>query len=183
MYMARSIRVHLSEFALSSENRRVYKKFENRFDRSITSFEAFNTESVSFRKFCNTYFKEWHDVDFDQKLTTVLEAGFITHVVTYKEDGDIIGYVLLDEDKKMAHYWFSFYDTRYIKQSLGMWMMINEVLEAQKLGKHYMYLGTGYGQKAQYKMNFKNIEYWDGSEWVADLRALKKLSPADKDVH
>ena len=39
-----------------------------------------------------------------------------------------------------------------------------------------MYLGTGYGQKAQYKMNFKNIEYWNGSEWIADLATLKKLS-------
>ncbi|PIP87310.1 hypothetical protein COW81_00905 [Candidatus Campbellbacteria bacterium CG22_combo_CG10-13_8_21_14_all_36_13] len=179
MYMARSIRVPLENFIPSSENRRILKKFENRFDRKITSFNDFDTDSISFRRFCNKYFKDWHGIDFDEKLRTVLGAGFITEVVTYTDEDKIIGYVLLDGDKKMSHYWFSFYDTEYIKQSLGMWMMINEVLEAKKANKSYMYLGTGYGEKARYKMNFKNIEYWDGSEWVADIKKLKGLVESD----
>jgi len=176
MYMARSIRVPLKDFIPSSENRRVLKKFDARFKRVVTPFKSFDTKNKKFRTFCTTYFKEWHGIDFDEKLSTVLGAGFITEVVTYTKDEHVIGYVLLDGDEKISHYWFSFYDTSLIKQSLGMWMMINEVLEAQKKGKNYMYLGTGYGQKAQYKMNFKNIEYWNGSEWIADLATLKKLS-------
>ena len=180
LYMARSVRIPLYNFSPSSENRRIMRKFENRFKREITSIEKFDINNLIFKRFCNKYFRDWHKIDFDEKLRTVLHANFITHIVTYRESEKVLGYVFLVCDKKMSHYWFSFYDTDYIKQSLGMWMMVNETLEAQKDKKQYMYIGTAYGEKAQYKMNFKNIEYWDGSNWIDDINSLKKLSKEDE---
>jgi hypothetical protein len=52
--------------------------------------------------------------------------------------------------------------------------MLNEILEAQKDSKEYMYLGTCYGEKGLYKMNFDYIEWWDGNNWSKDIKLLKE---------
>ena len=57
--------------------------------------------------------------------------------------------------------------------------MIDAVREAQKSGKKYLYLGTVYGDKALYKTNFKNLEWWNGNEWISDIKKLKALARTD----
>jgi len=180
LYMARSVRVVLQNFSLNSENRRIIKKFDDSFTREITPLKNFDI-NPKFLSFCNAYFKKRHNRDISSgKLKTVLEAEFITDIVTYRSNGDIVGYVFLARDEKMSHYWFSFYDLRLVKQSLGMWMMIQEILESKKSGHDYTYIGTGYGEKALYKMNFNAIEFWDGFEWIKDTKKLKELARKDK---
>ena len=68
-----------------------------------------------------------------------------------------------------------------VRKSLGMWLMVDAARTAKKEGKEYLYLGTVYADKALYKTNFDNIEYWSGEAWIADKKKLRARSRRDKE--
>lgn len=76
----------------------------------------------------------------------------------------------------MAHFWFSFYDLSYARQSLGLWLMLDCLRDAKKRGRAHYYLGTVYGPSALYKTNFTPLEWWSEGGWSRDIRALKALT-------
>lgn len=177
LYMARGLRVNLIDFVPNSENRRVLKKGNFNFARRVVPIEKFDVTDEQFLKFCNNYFRERHGIDIleNRKLENILYSGFLSHIVIYTDkDENTTAFVFLVLDEKICHYWFSFYDLKYIQQYLGLWLMLNEILEAQKDSKEYMYLGTCYGEKGLYKMNFDYIEWWDGNNWSKDIKLLKE---------
>lgn len=178
LYMARSIRIDLQRLQLNSENRRILRKADWQFTRTAVPFESFDA-NPAFLSFCNRYFRLRHKRDIlrSGKLRAVLSSGFVTEVVAYNgPKGHPVGYVLIVSDERMSHFWFSFYDLSYMRRSLGMWMMIQEVLAARDKGKSSMYLGTCYGEGALYKTNFDAVEWWTGCGWSDDVKQLKHLA-------
>jgi leucyl-tRNA---protein transferase len=181
-YMARSARVPLGEFKMSSENRRVAKKFDGMFEREYVPVKHFDTNNEEFLDFCLSYFKKRHGKNAmpEKRLRTILGVGLISDIVVYKKDDVPLAYVFLVQDKHTTHFWFSFYDLSLVHQSLGMWLMIDIAREAQKQKKLYFYLGTVYAEKALYKTNFEKIEYWNGTRWIQDKKKLRARSRGDK---
>jgi len=179
-YMARSARVALHNFSLSSENRRIAKKFDGMFIRAQIPIKTFIADERAI-SFCLAYFKKRHGARImpRKRLMAILSSGLLSHVVVYKQDDAPIAYVLEVSDDTMTHFWFSFYDISLIRQSLGMWLFIDSARVAQEQGKKYFYVGTVYGEKGIYKTNFKTIAYWDGTEWVNDIPRLKSRSRSD----
>ncbi len=180
-YMARSARVPLAAFTLSSENRRVAKKFDDKLVRISTPFKNFDTEDKDFINFCVGYFTKRHGPLLmpEERLKTILNSGLVTNIVSYHGENMPTAYVFEVSDKNTNHFWYSFYDISLVNQSLGMWLMLDSVRHAKTGGKDYFYVGTVYGEKALYKTAFENIEYWNGSKWVADKKHLKKLGRSD----
>lgn len=182
-YMARSARVPLGSLALSSENRRVARKFDGKLTRSTTLFKNCDIGNSDFRSFCVNYFSKRHGplVMPEERLKTLFNSGLITHVISYYTNENPTAYVFEVSDKDMTHFWYSFYDLSLVYQSLGMWLMLDSARNAKNSGKEYFYAGTVYGEKALYKTAFENIEYWNGREWTADKRELKKLGRSDNE--
>lgn len=182
-YMARSARVPLVSLKFSSENRRVAGKFDGRMVRQVTPFRNCDTGDKNFRNFCVGYFAKRHgpSVMPEERLKTLLSAGLITHIVSYRRDNMPTAYVFEVSDKDITHFWYSFYDTSLIHQSLGMWLMLDSARHSKSAGKKYLYVGTVYGEKALYKTAFDSIEYWNGSKWLADKKQLKKLGRSDNE--
>ncbi|MCK5021831.1 MAG: GNAT family N-acetyltransferase [Candidatus Pacebacteria bacterium] len=182
LYMARSARVNLKDFVLNSENRRVLRKFDDKFEFEKIPLNKFNFKDKKFIKFCLNYFEKKHGDKImpKKRLETVLKANFITNILVYKDmDGDIIAYVYEVDDKKISHVWLYFYDLDYSDQSLGMWLMIDMARRSKLEGKKYFYVGTIYGEKALYKTNFDFLEYWNGNEWIKNKKKLKQRSRSD----
>lgn len=181
-YMARSARIALHNFSLSSENRRIAKKFDGMFVRKEIPIKKFIADRHAL-SFCLSYFKKRHGnrVMPRKRLMTILSSGLLSHVVTYEKNSSPIAYVLEVCDSAMTHFWFSFYDLSLIRQSLGMWLLIDSARVAQERKKKYFYAGTVYGEKGIYKTNFKTVEYWDGTEWVNDISRLKSRSRSDQE--
>ncbi len=181
-YMARNIRIQLEGWAQNSENRRVYSKFADLSSHTLP-IEGFDTNDPQFRQFCLNYFAQRHGerVMPKERLDFILSSGLITHIVEYKKQDELVGYVFLIEDEHINHYIFSFYDLSHLYQSLGLWLMIDCVISAQKRGKLYSYLGTSYGEKGLYKTNFDQLEFWDGHGWVADRDALRQRCRTDNE--
>lgn len=180
-YMARSARVPLDSFTLSSENRRVTKKFDGRFVINSVPIEQFKTGDSHFLSFCVEYFAKRHgpEVMPPERLQTILHANLISQIVSYQDKDKPVAYVFEVADTAMTHFWFSFYDLALVHQSLGMWLMLDSARQAKARRVKYFYIGTVYGQKALYKTAFKNIEYWDGGKWIADIKSVKQLGRGD----
>ena len=182
-YMARSSRVPLAGFSLTSENRRVAGKFDGKFERISTPIKDFDINDKDFLSFCANYFSKRHGpkVMPPERLALILSSGIISHIVSYKENNVPVAYVLECSDKNIAHFWYSFYDLKHIRQYLGMWLMLDSARFAKERGIGHLYIGTVYGEKALYKTAFKNLEYWNGSSWLADIKKLKILSRSDEE--
>jgi hypothetical protein len=125
LYMARSARLRLRDFLPSSENRRILKRFDGTLVRTVTPLADFDA-NATFKTFCLDYFAKRHGTAMPkERFETVLASGFITSIATYTKDGTTMAYVLLAEDTACSHYWFSFYDLAYVRQSLGLWLMLD----------------------------------------------------------
>lgn len=181
LYMARSARIPLATFDLTSENRRIAKKFDEQFTKERIPFAEFKKDEA-FLAFCLDYFQSRHGEKAmpRARLEHILQSNFISHVIRYSKDGVPVGYVLVMSERDMEHYWFSFYDLSLAKQSLGMWLMLDCVRDAKARGLSHYYVGTVYGQKALYKTNFEPLEWWDGSMWTNNIELLKDRAHSDE---
>ena len=177
-YSARSARVVLKDFALTSENRRIAKKFDGLFTKERV---ANLLTDKKFYDFCLSYFAQTHGVLAmpRERLETIINSGLITSTTIYRSSSSPVAYVLEVADGSMGHYWFSFYDTAYARQSLGLWLMLDALRDAKARGLEHYYLGTVYGDKALYKTNFEPLEWLSGSAWSKDITLLKELSRKD----
>jgi len=181
-YMARSARLDLKNFSLSSENRRIAKRFDGTLARS----EALLGDPRVHDLFLE-YFRKRHgkQVMSAERLDAILASPLPLRLSTYAKDGEPIAAVLevvegnLPAQAGFGHYWFSAYDPALVEQSLGMWLMLDSARRAKEAGLDSYYLGTVYGPKALYKTNFKPLEFWDGSKWNDDLALLKRLARAE----
>jgi arginyl-tRNA--protein-N-Asp/Glu arginylyltransferase len=174
-YRARSARVRLKDFTLSSENRRIAKKF----DGSFTKKRLQGPPPKDAVEFCLAYFRERHGPDaMPQERLEVIFAQ-VTNTIEYRQGDRVIGYVVSIEGETFGHYWYSFYDLSLARQSLGMWLMLDAIRDAQAQGKSFYYLGTVYGSNALYKANFTPLEWWDGQAWNTDTKLLRQLTHSD----
>lgn len=182
-YMARSARVPLAAFELSSENRRIAKKFDGQFDKKRIPLAEFDTSDEEFLTFCAEYFKTRHGESAAprERIRYWLSCGIVSTVIEYRKAGAPMAYVLEAEEEGAAHYWFSFYDLTLVQQSLGMWLMLDCLRDAKARGLMHYYLGTVYGTKALYKTNFEPLEWWSGDGWSSDIAALKTLARTDEE--
>lgn len=180
-YMARSARVVLTTFELSSENRRIAKKFDGVFTKRRIANKDFDADET-FYTFCLNYFVTQHGAVMPrERLVHIMECGLITHIIEYRVQEKIAAYILEVEDGTMGHYWFSFYAPEYVKQSLGLWLMQDALTDAKQRGLSHYYLGTVYGEKALYKTNFGPLEWWNGTLWNSDVQTLKERGRQDGD--
>ena len=172
-YRARSARVVTDDFLFSSENRRVFSKFDNLFDREEIPIDKFDTKDSNMIHICATYLSDIHKLNGDEKLQHIFDMNLLTDVSIYRDVEGIKAYVFLIKDKDMTHYWFSFFGSEMVKKSFGIYLILKELLCAKEEGKKYMYVGTCYKQKGRYKLNFQPLEFWDGNGWNQDTNLLK----------
>lgn len=180
LYMTRSARVLLPQFALTSENRRIAKKFDGRFQKQRVPVWQFNADE-SFFDFCLNYFAGKHGASAmpRERLEFILKSPFLTDITVYTKDAKPAACVFEMREGGAEHYWFSFYDLSFARQSLGLWLMLDGVRDAQAAGLTHYYLGTVYGEKALYKTNFEPLQWWDGEAWQHDIKLLRERGRTD----
>lgn len=179
-YMSRSVRVPVSAFVPSSENRRIFRKFDEQFTVSILDRDVVRSSEHLSNLFLD-YFKGRHgeQVMPAERLARILARDLPLRATAYAFEGTIVAYVLEVAEGSFSHYWYSCYDLSYANTSLGMWLMLDIVRRASTEDRSHVYLGTAYGEKAKYKTNVPGLEFWNGNEWVADTVRLQTLMRND----
>tara|TARA_B100001175_G_C19337450_1_gene555679 strand:- start:101 stop:817 length:717 start_codon:yes stop_codon:yes gene_type:complete len=183
-YMARSIRINLKDYERLSENKRIIKSVKSKFNIKVKLIdkENFNHDN-DFKKFCINYSKERfiNEPLSLERLELIISRNNYNKVFKFSIEDLDIGYVILYHSKNIIHYWFSFYNIKYLKDfSIGKFIMEKVIFYAKKNKMKFIYLGTCYGEKALYKVrDFKGIEYFDGVKWNNSIKTLKKLCKND----
>lgn len=183
-YLCRSLRVNLAKWKLNSENKRIQKKQSLKLNKKV--FKSFKDlekkEYEEIFSFYLNYFKNIHGEKImpHKRLEFIFMQKFVNRIVTYRNDGGkLIGSILMIEGNKNLHFWFSAYDESVEKTGFGLWMMLDEIEESIKRKINYFYLGTCYGEKAKYKLNFEALEFFDGAQWNSNLKELKERIKMD----
>lgn len=178
MHQTRSLRINLSKFELSSENKRILKKNENIY---------LNTNKVPYSKYDWTVgkmAKDFYDTKFGvgiftankiKELLTNSDKSNFNTLLTYKIDNNIIGYAICYENNDILHYSYPFYILNSEFNITGMALMLKAILQAKKHSLKYIYLGSVQRQTDIYKLQFAGLEWFDGKGWCHDLRKLKQI--------
>jgi len=112
-YLARSLRIDLSKFIDSSENRRVDRKME--IEEVIVKnipIKEFDIEDEGFLNFCETYILERFPegaMPMD-RFKYILNHELTTHILEFRSaDQSLLGVIITSQKASMMHYWFAFF--------------------------------------------------------------------------
>ena len=174
-YMARQIRISLPNFALSSENRRVLRKCGD------VGFELLPREKFNYSESRRAAFKKYADEKFGadvmtfERLDELFHSPMVTHVLQFiRASGEDAGTVALYlVEKRLAFYYYAFYDLEIPNRNLGIYMMTVAAKLFAEDGYQHLYLGTCYSEKALYKTQFKGAEFFNGAGWSGNMQELK----------
>lgn len=176
MHQTRSVRIDLSQFELSSENRRILKKTEG------LEIEATPLPYSEYSWQIGKLAKDFYDTKFGEKtfsankvkelLTEKSQSNF-NSLFTYCLNSDILGYSICFETPEMIHYCYPFYDLQKSPKDMGLGMMTRAIVWAKESGKKYIYLGSAQRPSDTYKFQFSGVEWFDGEKWSADVEQLK----------
>lgn len=170
----RSVRIDLSKFEMSSENRRILRKTEN-IDLNVRSLPLsdyhWNIGKLA-KDFYNTKFGEgtFSANKIKELLTDDRKSNFNTLF-----DFSSLGYCICYQTNNIIHYSYPFYDLEASAKDMGMGMMTRAVLYAKEQGKKYLYLGSAQRPNDTYKFQFDGIEWFDGESWKTDFEELKNI--------
>jgi arginyl-tRNA--protein-N-Asp/Glu arginylyltransferase len=172
MHQTRSLRIDLSRFELSSENRRILKKIED---------ISFRTVAISLPDYTweiGKLAKDFYDMKFGpdimsaqkiKEMLTLTDKSNFNTLLTYAQAGKDIGYAICYESDSMLHYSYPFYDLNNSPKDIGMGMMTRAILHAKDKGLKYIYLGSLQRPGDTYKLQFSGLEWFDGTIWAQDV--------------
>jgi len=181
MDQTRSIRIDLSQFELSSENRRVLRKTEN------ILLQKFPLPYTHYDWAIGKLGKNFYDTKFGsgtfsanklKELMTSPEKSSFNMVLAYTMETKTIGYSITYETSELLHYCYPFYQITNIQSpvsNIGLGMMLKAILFAKEQSKKYVYLGSFQRPTDTYKLQFTGLEWFDGKEWRQDLEELKNI--------
>ena len=177
MDQTRSVRIDLSKFELSSENRRVLKKTDGLELQSIPLPYADYTWQLG------KLAKDFYDDKFGvgtfsankiKELLTGSTSNFNRFLV-YTLNNTPVGYCIAYENNDLLHYSYPFYDRATDISNLGLGMMLRAIVHAQETGKKYIYLGSAQRPTDTYKLQFTGLEWFGGEQWSMDYESLKTI--------
>jgi len=182
-YLCRHIRINLIKFSRSSENRRIIRKCNGINYKLIPRAQFHYTDE--WQNFCKNYadIKFGKDVMTFQRLDSLFNSKIISHLLLFidSETNKEVGVATLYlEAKKLAYYYYAFYDLNYYNRNLGMFMMTSAVDYFAQINFDYLYLGTCYSRNALYKTQFSGFEFFNGFCWSKNLTELKYIIKRDK---
>ena len=176
MQQTRSIRIDLSDWETTSENRRILRKTEG------LTMKSYSQPCTSYSWEIGKMGKDFYETKFGdgtfsankiKELMTSPERKDFNRILTYTFDDEKVGYCIGVETDDIFHYSYPFYNLNSEINNLGMGMMIRAVQYAKESGKQYIYLGSFQRSSDVYKLQFKNMEWFDGEGWQDNLDALK----------
>lgn len=176
----RSMRINLANFSLTTKNKRILRKNIN---------IKLNKENLPLRENYHWTIHQMGSSFYRDKFgDRTMSASKIKSMFTSERENpniffkyalgeNTVGYSLGLETEKIIHYAYPFYKVELAKEHhLGMGMIIHAILYAQQNNKAFFYLGTLVDPKSIYKLQFRNIEWFDEKtlSWSTDLDEVKK---------
>ena len=182
MHQTRSVRIDLSKFELSSENRRVLKKVSDIVlvtkDLPLADYDY--KLGMDAKYFYDTKFKPgiMSAQKVKEMLTDPVKSNF-NQLLTYSGSHEL-GYCIAHANASLIHYSYPFYHIDMAPKDMGLGMMIMAIEWANAQGLKYVYLGSLQRPTDTYKLQFAGLEWFDGGKdgsqtWSNDLEKVKMI--------
>ena len=169
----KSTRVKIDAFELSKSQKRIINK--NKDIKAIICETKVSDEHYElFQKYLNERHKDGNmaAMSFDEFNDMMTDTPVNSAIVEYHlKDGKkdvLVAVVLLDILLDGASMVYSFFDPRFDKKSLGVFMILDNILRLKEKKQKHLYLGYWVkGSKTMaYKINYKPIEFYsEGKGW------------------
>ena len=193
MQQTRAVRIDLSKFELSSENRRILKKIDTAgvIYREIPLPLSATDYHWSLAKIAKDFYEKkfgsniMSAAKIKEMLTDATKSNFNTMLsfAVKKETGITpIGAAICYKNTDILHYSYPFYNLEHIMipKDIGLGMMTLAIVHAQQAGLSHIYLGSLQRPGDTYKLQFKGIEWFDGGPdgsgaWQTDIEKAKNI--------
>jgi arginyl-tRNA--protein-N-Asp/Glu arginylyltransferase len=164
-YFQTSCRSNLKNFNLSSENRRILRKTEN-FTFKKIPIKDFNY-NFEIQKEITTWIKtlKWNFPTSSVK--NVFKNHIFNYLYIWKNDqNEIVAYSLCYFSKDISHIAYVFYNPEFTHGNLPIRLVLQTIIDSQKLGLKYCYLGRFSQDTGFYKRNMPGFEYFKNNSWI-----------------
>ena len=150
----RSVRIPVDEFTPSRTDRRILKK-NNDLKRSLREAEATPEQFELLKAYLAIRHPDGGMIDMDwSDMVAMIEDTLVrTHIVEYRLKDRLVAAILVDAMSDGLSLVYCFYDPEMTKRSLGRFVILDHIHQAQQSGYGYVYLG--YWVKGSPKMDYK----------------------------
>ncbi len=196
MHQTRSVRIDLSKFELSSENRRVLKKMNGGAVSENISLQSTEVPIKNYTWQLGMDAKYFYDTKFrpgimsaqkiKEMLTDPIKSNF-NQLLVYSnspsgvaKESQELGYCIAHVNSSLIHYSYPFYHIDMSPKDMGLGMMTLAIEWAKAQGMKYVYLGSLQRPTDTYKLQFAGLEWFDGGKdgsqtWSNDLEKVKNI--------
>jgi leucyl-tRNA---protein transferase len=166
-----SVRVPTPTFKLTKRWKRVVQANQDLVARlmpSQSTYEQFNLLQKYLKlRHLGAGMSEMSIFDYS---TMVEETSVRTHVVEYRlgdGNGPLVACALVDALEDGLSLVYAFYDPEYTTRSLGSFIVLDHIRQAQEVGFEFLYLGYWIkgSKKMAYKIDFQPIEALGATGW------------------
>jgi leucyl-tRNA---protein transferase len=163
------LRIDLHQFTLSKSQKRIMKRNQDLqvvFRDAFIDEEKYRIFDIHKRRFTENIPGDL--CDFISSLPAEIPCR--TQECCLYHEGTLIGVGFLDRGEKAVSAVYTIYDTAYMKRSLGIYILLQEILYAREAGMHYLYHGYAYREASfyDYKKKFAGLKYYDWQgHWLA----------------
>jgi len=170
-----SARIPAAGYPFSRSERRVLDR-NGDISRHLVEAEATMEQFDLLRRYLTARHAEggMADMTWPDYVAMVEDTSARTHLIEYRRDGedrgpgDLVACVLVDVLSDGLSLVYSFYDPSLSRRSLGSFMILDHVMQAQVSGLPYVYLGywVSGSTKMDYKARFNPIEVLRQDGWT-----------------
>jgi len=164
-YFQTSSRSNLSNFNLSSENRRILRKTED------FTFEKIPLKDFVYDLKIQKEIYSWiKSLGWDYPISSVKNV-FKNHIFNYlyiwkDSQNNTVAYSICYFSKNISHIAYVFYNPELAHGNLPIRLVLQVVIDSQILGLKYCYLGRFSEDSGFYKRNMPGFEYFESQQWL-----------------
>jgi len=165
-YFDSSSRSNLSNFELSSENRRILKKTEN------FTFEVIPIDQFDYNLTTQKNIYQWIKLlgwDFPiSSVKNIFKNHIFNYVYVWKIDNQICAYSICYFSNSISHIAYVFYNPQFSNLNLPIRLSLQVIIDSYEKKLEYCYLGrfNPESKLGYYKRNFPGFEYFYQNSWL-----------------
>ena len=182
LYMARSVRVPAASFSPTSENRRVLENLTGRSRAALWVAMSSRTTARSISYFCGTILLARHGkkVMGEERLQGILKTELPLRGVRYEtSEGELIAAVFEPAESHWAHSRFRRTIPGTSAPPWGCGSCSTACAAQQPKDGRIFTSEPRTGRRLATSCNIEGLEFWDGTDWIADDAKLKERMRED----
>jgi arginyl-tRNA--protein-N-Asp/Glu arginylyltransferase len=163
-YLESSSRSNLSDFKLSSENRRILNKTID-FQYEVIPLKDFDFNLETQKKIYSWIKK----LGWNFPVSS-LKAIFTNHIFNYiyvwKLKNEIVAYSVCFFNKDISHIAYVFYNPELNHNNLPIRLVLQTIIDSDQKKLEYCYLGRFSADTGYYKRKMPGFEYFQNNQWL-----------------